>query len=841
LTNLASLTLDGNAPTNLAVLTGLPNLISLSVVNCSLSSPAGIGGLVHLQTLYLGYNNLNDPAPLSGLTNLTCLSLSGNPLTSIGALAGLSNLATLDLSSCSLATLSGLHGLANLQSLYLGYNNLHDPAPLAALTNLTYLDLSGNPLTGVSALAGLSKLTTLDLSRCSLTTLSGLHGLPNLQFLQLAYNGLHDLSPLAGLTNLNYLILDSNPLTSVAGLAGLPRLDTLRLGNCSLTNLASLQGCSALRWLYLQNNGIHDLASMPLLTNLSDLYLGGNSLTNVAPLAGLPALSTLDLGNCSLSNLSSVAGLTRLQSLGLAYDQVTDISALSALTNLSSLSLDANRLTSINALTNLHRLGCLGLTRNLLDLSTGSPAMTTITNLQQQGTYVGYYPQNQPPVFYGLRTNWVIRPNLPADLQFALADDVTLADQMTLTVSSSSAGPLSNSAVTLSRTWLVNSPSPGPPILPPPPLPPVTGPVPLDATLRMPFLFPRAGGGVSSWNLHLVSTPNETGAMTLTLTATDDTGLSTNATILVTVAPPQPLDGACLEATNLTWQSGGNSPWFSQTNSVHAGASAAQSGPVGLAEESWLETSVTGPGILSFWWKLTSASYGSSVSFTTSQGGTMALQGPADWRKVTVSIPAGACVLRWDSSGAVMTSDAACLDEVSFVPTTPNFWVELGVSPDLLSLPYGAVRLGIPPPGSATPGVTLHGEPGGLYELQVSTNLEQWSVLERTVLDPTGLGFEQWVADPAAGAGARFYRARQLPPGTTWFGPLAFGTDSSPVLQLHSQPGKACKIWASTNLTDWSLLATVSTNLTGTVSIPDPQPALPCRFYKAQSDAQVQN
>ena len=173
----------------------------------------------------------------------------------------------------------------------------------------------------------------------------------------------------------------------------------------------------------------------------------------------------------------------------------------------------------------------------------------------------------------------------PSDLQFAVEDDVTLADKVAVAVTCSSAGPLSNSIVTLVRTSFCHPARlPAPPILLPPEpiLPAPPGPVPVASPkdLLLPIL--PYGGGVSSWDLNVAPTLNQTGTMTLTLTATDDTGLSTNVTILVTVVPPQVLDGALLDATNLAWQTGGNAPWFGQTNVSYSGPSAAQSGSVGV-------------------------------------------------------------------------------------------------------------------------------------------------------------------------------------------------------------------------------------------------------------------
>ena len=833
LQTLTYLTASYLSISNLTGLEWATNLTTLDVSGNPITNFSPLLALTQLLNLNVGYNNLRDLSPLSLLTNLTTLTLDGNPSPNLAQLASLPNLAQLSVGSCSLSNLTGIDVLAHLQSLSLGYNGLRDVSPLAALTNLVYLDLQGNPLAGTAGLAGLSKLQTLMLTQCSLNSLNDLHGLTNLQYLYLAYNAIRDLSPLAGLTNLVYLALDSNPITSVAALAALPRLTALTLINCSLSNLVSAQGLTALQTLSLANNGIRDLTPLAALTNLITLYLGGNSPTNLAPLDGLPKLSNLDLTSCLLSNVSSLVPMTQLRYLNLAYDRLTDVSALLGLTNLYSLYLSANRLTNITGLQNLSGLYGVDLTRNLLDLSVGLSALTTITSLQTQGAWVNYEPQNQPPTFYGLRTNWTIRPNSPADLQFALSDDVTLADQVTVTLACASAGPLSNSATALVRTsFVLSSGSPAPPILLPPivihPSPPLLPPVRLPplapdsgllaarASLAFPILI--SGGGVSYWDLTVTPTLNQTGMMTLTLTATDNTGISTNATIFVTVTPPQGLDGVFLGATNLVWQTGGNAPWFGQTNASQTGSFAAQSGPVGVGEESWLGTTVTGPGILTFWWKRTTVGYGSQVSFSTSRGGELSLQGTTGWRLERVSIPAGDCVLAWSYTGSylVATADALWLDQVSFVPTTPDFWVELASGPD-----------------SSGAAVTLHGEPGGLYELQVSTNLVDWSPLGRVVLDPVNAGFSTAVTDPSAHVGVRFYRARQLPAGTTWFAPLTFDAASSPVLHLCSRPGGACEIQASTDLLTWFPLATV-TNMTGMVTFTDTQTGPTNRFYQAR-------
>jgi hypothetical protein len=356
-----------------------------------------------------------------------------------------------------------------------------------------------------------------------------------------------------------------------------------------------------------------------------------------------------------------------------------------------------------------------------------------------------------------------------------------------------------------------------PVVLPPVRLPPlVPGPTLLTAHANLALPILASGGGVSYWDLTVTPTPNQTGTMTLTLTATDDTGLSTTTNVLVTVTPPQSLDGAYLGATNLIWQTGGNAPWFGQTNASQTGSVAAQSGLVGVGEESWLGTTVTGPGILTFWWRMW-ANYSTYVSFTTSLGGELDLRGSYYWRKETVSIPTGECELRWSylATWAALPSEACWVDQVSFVPTTPDFWVELASGP-----------------GSTGIVAILHGEPGGLYELQVSTNLSDWSLLSRVVLNPAN-DFTARVADSSAQGSGRFYRARQLPAGTMWFAPLTFDAAGAPVLRLYSQPGTACEILGSADLLTWSALAML-TNTTGTVTFTNSQPSLAKQFYQAR-------
>eukprot|EP01155_Anaeramoeba_flamelloides_P040430 Anaeramoba_flamelloidesc33613_g1_i1.p1 GENE.c33613_g1_i1~~c33613_g1_i1.p1 ORF type:complete len:187 (-),score=33.69 c33613_g1_i1:22-582(-) len=67
--------------------------------------------------------------------------------------------------------------------------------------------------------------------------------------------------------------------------------------------------------------------------------------------------------------------------------------------------------------------------------------------------------------------------------------------------------------------------------------------------------------------------------------------------------PDVPLEEA-LDNPDLNFTTGGNAIWFGQKNISHFGSSVARSGPCcSEKHESWMQTTVTGNGIFSFYWR----------------------------------------------------------------------------------------------------------------------------------------------------------------------------------------------------------------------------------------------
>jgi hypothetical protein len=299
----------------------------------------------------------------------------------------------------------------------------------------------------------------------------------------------------------------------------------------------------------------------------------------------------------------------------------------------------------------------------------------------------------------------------------------------------------------------------------------------------------------------------------VTLTVTDNLGLTGSQAVAVTVVIPSNVGSQFLNTPNLSWITWGNAEWFGETTVIHDGISAAQSGDINDNQESWLGTSVAGPGRLSFWWRVSSEPNFDFLQFYIN--GDLqpnSLSGEIDWQQQIFNVPAGTNTLRWRyvkdqnvSDGA----DAGWLDEVTY---TPGVWLEL---------------LGPPVGGQAQ--LLLHAVPGHPYEIQVSTNLVNWNQL--LLITPTNTATP--VFDNAAGNATRFYRLHDLSLGLIYFERPVLSPGSIRLV-LHSPTNLPLRLLASTNLHDWTSLATV-TNTLGTVQFTNSLSSnFPRRFYRAQ-------
>jgi hypothetical protein len=264
------------------------------------------------------------------------------------------------------------------------------------------------------------------------------------------------------------------------------------------------------------------------------------------------------------------------------------------------------------------------------------------------------------------------------------------------------------------------------------------------------------------WQLDSVDLPGATNAsLTLTNVQGRDTGeyraiasndLGNVASTKAALTIPFSADLAtALNATNLVWTtSSTNAPWFAQIRETHDGDVAAQSGHVGHNQQSTLQATATGPGTLTFRWKVSSEEDHDHLWFSMDYLNWAAwISGETEWRQFAFHVPAGSHVLNWayvKDSTVSAGQDAGWLDEVAFTPASPLI---LGSPSVLLDGSFVFVS-------SDVGGRGLLLEDLAAIEVQTSTNLFEWITLDNActltngsllVRDPDGTRHHQ-----------RFYR-----------------------------------------------------------------------------------
>jgi hypothetical protein len=104
------------------------------------------------------------------------------------------------------------------------------------------------------------------------------------------------------------------------------------------------------------------------------------------------------------------------------------------------------------------------------------------------------------------------------------------------------------------------------------------------------------------------------------------------------------------------------------------GIDAAQAGNLAGQQQSWVETTVNGPGSLNFWWKVNCSVTINHLDCVVDGVTNAAISGDAGWVPRSVLIPAGSHTVRWQyvqNSFSSFTSQGAWLDQVSLLPGLP--------------------------------------------------------------------------------------------------------------------------------------------------------------------------
>ncbi len=148
-------------------------------------------------------------------------------------------------------------------------------------------------------------------------------------------------------------------------------------------------------------------------------------------------------------------------------------------------------------------------------------------------------------------------------------------------------------------------------------------------------------------------------------------------TFTITQAGSAPTDAeiALAEALDtdgtLEWGTIGTPEWFGQSLVTHDGVDAAQSGAISDGTAVSAQSGITGPGTLSFWWKVSSETNKDYLKFFVEGVQQTRISGEADWRWLSYTFPSGACTLKWTyskSPAGTAGQDRGWLDQVQFVP-----------------------------------------------------------------------------------------------------------------------------------------------------------------------------
>jgi len=125
-----------------------------------------------------------------------------------------------------------------------------------------------------------------------------------------------------------------------------------------------------------------------------------------------------------------------------------------------------------------------------------------------------------------------------------------------------------------------------------------------------------------------------------------------------------------LDAPELAWSTSGSAAWFPQAATTQDGLYAAQSGAITNSQESSLQTTVTGPGRVSYWWKISSQPGADELQFLLDGQILAMISGEVVWEQRSFPVPAGSHMLLWsyrkDGSNA-QGQDQGWLDEVSYL------------------------------------------------------------------------------------------------------------------------------------------------------------------------------
>lgn len=141
-----------------------------------------------------------------------------------------------------------------------------------------------------------------------------------------------------------------------------------------------------------------------------------------------------------------------------------------------------------------------------------------------------------------------------------------------------------------------------------------------------------------------------------------------------------------VDRCDLDWTTGGDAAWLYQAEVTEDGTDAAQSGPISTSQQTWLETTVTGPAQVAYSWRVSSQTNSHLVRFLVNGVAHAQISGETEWVRKVHEIAGGVHTLRWafaTTTAAPQGNNAGWVDRIAIDHLTVvagDDWVASGMT-----------------------------------------------------------------------------------------------------------------------------------------------------------------
>ena len=137
-----------------------------------------------------------------------------------------------------------------------------------------------------------------------------------------------------------------------------------------------------------------------------------------------------------------------------------------------------------------------------------------------------------------------------------------------------------------------------------------------------------------------------------------------------------------VDCPSLTFTTGGDKPWEVYYSDYHKGSSSIRSGEIDNSQSSWIQTTVSGPGWISFWGVASCEEGYDCLKFLVDGQEVTGFTGTGDdWKQVvSYKITAGSHVLKWiyiKDSSTSKGKDLGLIDEINWTPSSANISAQI--------------------------------------------------------------------------------------------------------------------------------------------------------------------